>query len=122
MKHNQYPMSNLTTIQQLQQKFEIEDFVQKTIRQINKDLNGLSEEDVVFLNQENPLDEVVNQLIPIIKLLEGQNQLQQFMYQVDVSENRWVSLMNSQDLHGLCIQVVIREAQKVYLREMYSPL
>lgn len=114
-------MSNLTTIQQLKTQFNIEGFAEKTIAQINKDLNGLSVGSISDANADDLLESVSHQLIPIIDELSKTSQLQQFIYQVDLPEKQWLVFLNNQDIVFLAHQIIIREAQKVYLREMFKP-
>ena len=112
-------MSNLTTINQLKAQFNIENFALKTVNQINKDLNGLIVDTLVFSESNDNLDMINHQLLPIIKELDRVGQLQQFIYQVDLAEKQWMFFINNQDVTFLSHQIIIREAQKVYLREMF---
>lgn len=113
-------MSNLTTFNQLKTQFSIDDFALKTVNQINKDLNGLSTAVVIFTNSNDNLTNIIKQLYPIIDKLIKNNQLQQFIYQVDLPEKQWLEFLNQQNVEFLCQQIIIREAQKVYLREVFK--
>lgn len=115
-------MKNLTTFSQLQEQFQITDFVEKTIFQINKDLNGLIGELLIVNLEEsnNKLEDVTVQLIPILEQLSKESQLQQYIYQIDLKEKEWMAFLTSLDYKMLSEQIIIREAQKVYLREMFK--
>lgn len=115
-------MNNLTTFSQLVEQFQIQDFVEKTIQQLNKDLNGLAESEIKLTTakSENVLDDLIVVLSGKLDELSRISQLQQFIYIVDLKENEWLSFISNQDLKSLAEQIIIREAQKVYLREMFS--
>jgi len=113
-------VKNLTTFNQLQEQFQIKDFVEKTIFQINKDFLGLHCGFLVLNIEEsdNVLEDTVAQLIPILKQLTKKSQLQQYIYQVDLKEKQWMAFLTSQNYKILSEQIIIREAQKVFLREI----
>lgn len=115
-------MNNLTTFSQLVEQFQIQDFVEKTIQQLNKDLNGLAESEIKLTTakSENVLDDLIVVLSGKLDELSRISQLQQFIYIVDLKENEWLSFISNQDLKSLAEQIIIREAQKVYLREMFN--
>jgi hypothetical protein len=113
-------MSNLTTFNQLKTQFNIEYFALKTVSQMNKDLNGLSVNYIDFKPSENNLNTATQQLLPILDELNKTSKLQQFIYQVDLPEKQWLLFINNQDFIFLAHQIIIREAQKVYLREMFK--
>ncbi|HIP35225.1 MAG TPA: hypothetical protein EYG85_00045 [Crocinitomix sp.] len=113
-------MNNLTTFKQLKSKFVIDNFAQKTVYQINKDLNGLTLMQVYFKLTNDNLKEISNQLSLILKDLSENSQLQQFIYLVDLPEKQWRLFLSNNDFIFLCHQIIIREAQKVYLKEMFS--
>lgn len=115
-------MKNLTTINQLEEQFQINDFVDKTIFQLNKDLNGLSVDTlkIDFNESDDKLLVVVNNLIPILEELSKNSQLQQFIYQIDLKEKQWFKFLTTLEFNPLAEQIIIREAQKVYLREMFK--
>ena len=115
-------MKNLTTINQLVKQFQIHDFVEKTIAQINKDLNGLADGIVNIQKKESQrvLVLLINEMKIVLEELSRNSQLQQFIYTVDLKEKVWLNFMQKQDFEGLAEQIIIREAQKVYLREMFK--
>lgn len=115
-------MKNLTTFNQLVHQFHIHDFVEKTVAQINKDLNGLYHEIISVEHYENKsvLEELISKIEVVLEDLSRQSQLQQFIYAVDLNEKLWLEFMRMQDFKGLSKQIIIREAQKVYLREMFK--
>jgi hypothetical protein len=115
-------MKNLATISHLREKFQFTQFAEKTIFQINKDLSGLVDE-LVPINVSsaiNKLDELIFRLTPILIELEKGNQLQQYIYKVDLMEKEWVTFLATQDYKMLSEKIIIREAQKVFLREMFK--
>jgi hypothetical protein len=115
-------VKNLTTFSQLQLQFQISDFVEKTVFQINKDLNGLINETLIidFENSENKLVDLISELIPLLIKLVQISHLQQYIYKVDLNEKQWVRFVRTQDLKKLSEQIIIREAQKVYIKEMFK--
>jgi hypothetical protein len=113
-------VENLTTINQLKSQFKIEGFVEKTIKQINKDLASYSNQSIAQDCETNSLTLLMKELTPIIKELFAENNLEQFTYRVDLNEKKWIYFTQGFDFEYLCEQIIIREAQKVYLREMFS--
>ena len=115
-------MKNLTTFSQLQEQFQVNDFVQKTISQINKDLTGLIDELlIVNIDDSNTiLDDVIAKLVPLVMQLSEGSLLQQFIYQIDLKEKKWIAFLTCKDYKLLAEQIIIREAQKVYLKEMFK--
>ena len=113
-------MKNLTTIKELVAQFNIDEFVEKTIIQINKDLASYSNQSIEKSNCQNILDGMVKGLLPIIKEMFESNGLEQFIYRVDLDEKKWIYFTQGFDFEYLCEQIIIREAQKIYLRELFS--
>jgi len=114
-------VNNLTTFSQLVTQFQIQDFVEKTIQQINKDLIGLSSSElkIIDVKNENVLDDLIADLSTELAALSRSSQLQQFIYSVDLKESEWLNFTSNLDFKGLAEQIIIREAQKVYLRVMF---
>ena len=112
----------LTTINHLKQQFSIENFVEKTVNQFNKDAFGLS--DVVIkvppLDEPNVLELLIADVRYALKALSDSSHLQQFIYKVDLNEKKWIYFTSFQNYELLAEEVIIREAQKVYLREMFK--
>jgi hypothetical protein len=113
-------MQNLTTIKELVVQFNIDKFVKKTIAQINKDLANYTSQNIEKPNTENVLESLIGELLPIIKCMMESNHLEQFIYRVDLNENKWIYFTQDFDFEYLSEQVIMREAQKVYLRELFS--
>lgn len=115
-------MKNLTTINHLKQHFSIENFVEKTVTQINKDGFGLIDEEIVLPQTESPdvFDLLIEEVKTVLKTLDLTSNLQQFIYKVDLRETDWNYFMSFQNYDNLAEAVIIREAQKVYLREMFK--
>ena len=115
-------MKKLTTINHLKLQFQVHDFVKKTINQINKDGIGLVANNVVITNYKSTtiLDDVVKRVINLINELETNSNLQQFIYKVDLNEKKWLYFVSFKNYKILAEEIIIREAQKIYLREMFS--
>ncbi|MFK8044226.1 MAG: hypothetical protein AB8B72_01930 [Crocinitomicaceae bacterium] len=98
-------------------------FLEETCRQINKDLTGFSSLKVELTEQllEAPLQELINQCKPILNDLEASNNLQPFIYKVDLSEKKYISYkVNHQSKQKFAESIIERCAQKVYLRWYFS--
>jgi len=115
-------VKNLTTIHHLKHQFQIKDFVEKTIYQINKDVMGLADDDIVITDYdlENIFEIVTTKVESLLNELEKNSFLQQFIYKVDLNEKHWIYFMSFQNFTKLAEEVIIREAQKVYLRYVFS--
>ena len=106
--------------EELQLQFQVSDFILKTQRQIAKDFysSGIdfgSTFETHELSYNEILQEVAQKLEDIMKL--GETQLLQLLYQIDVSQNQFLELVNREDfIVQLGELIVRREAYKVYLR------
>jgi len=105
--------------------FNQKSFVDQTIAQINKDLQGLYFDEFTFKNESNS-NEIIDQLVILLKpilqqLSKGRpEQLSQFIYRVDLGEKKYFdSLSFDSGLDDLSFHVIQREAQKVYLRSRF---
>ena len=101
--------------------FNKSEFAEATITQINKDLNGLSFAEIAvdFSLQTSIIDQLVLLLKPILHDLSRRHpeQLSQFIYRVDLGENKFFdSIGTDPSLADLTYLVIEREAQKVWLR------
>lgn len=99
-----------------------EDFVKDTCKQLEKDLNYCNIEYPSLVI--NPSQEALPQLTELLsKILQkiSQPDLQAFLYRVDLSE-KFLStqLTDKNDFEQFAEQIIIREAQKVYLRKLFS--
>ena len=110
-------MDLIGTENELKKTFETAKFVEKTCAQINKDLNGLS--DVIISNRQlnDPLVDLIEQMIPIISVMKD---LQQFIYEVDLPEKIYINAVSQLNWHELSYQIIRQEAQKVFLRDRFS--
>lgn len=115
-------MKNLTTINHLKQQFSIPNFVEKTIRQFNKDGLGLMDSEVSMsaIEATDVLGELIIEVKAILRYLDEVSHLQQFVYKVDLPEKAWQYFLSFQNFESLAEEIIIREAQKVYLREMFK--
>lgn len=110
---------------ELKSSFNQLEFVESTVTQINKDLQGLFYGDF-FLDKEttsNLLEELILKLTPILTELSKRlpEQLSQFIYRVDLSEKKFMdSISKDTSLNHLAYLIIEREAQKVYLRKRFS--
>lgn len=111
---------------QVPELFQENEFVTATVAQINKDLTGLSDiflQQNQFINSSQILARIISELNPILIILMRRTpeQLSQFIYRVDLGENKYLdSLHVDPTLIDLTKQIVEREAQKVYLRKQFS--
>ncbi len=105
--------------------FNNQEFIDATIAQLNKDLQGLffSELKSDFNTDSSIIDQLTTTLQPVLQSLSKQQpeQLSQFIYRVDLGEKKYIdSLAKDLSLKDLSYLVVEREAQKVYLRKKFS--
>lgn len=105
--------------------FNNQEFIDATIAQLNKDLQGLFFDELK--SDFNPDSSIIDQLIvvlqPVLQALSKQQpeQLSQFIYRVDLGEKKYIdSLAQDISLKQLAYLVIEREAQKVYLRAKFS--
>jgi hypothetical protein len=100
-------------------------FVEQVIQQIEKDASGLGELPIIIMNWDQPL---VPQLVAFILKVEEAivtkgNGLAQFYYRVDLPEELMQSVdRQSRENNSFQLQelVLLREAQKVRIREFYK--
>lgn len=116
-------MADLLRFEEVEAFFDSRSFVEKTAAQINKDLSGLTDMSIQLddLDQQKDvlgffLGHIETALIDLIKL----NQLQQFIYRVDLPEKDFLKQLSAGDLTELAYLVLRREAKKVYLKERFT--
>jgi hypothetical protein len=102
---------------ELKKAFDAAKFVDQTCVQINKDLNGHSDAIISHHQLIDPLEDLIEQLIPIIAEMKD---LQQFIYKVDLPEKIYINAISQLNWHELSYQIIRREAQKVFLRDRFS--
>lgn len=109
--------------EELQLQFQTVDFILKTQQQISKDFYSSSIQfeqsfETTELAYQEILEEVATKLEEIIRL--GETQLLQLLYQIDISQNQFLKLVNREDfLFRLSELIVRREAYKVFLRSKF---
>jgi hypothetical protein len=96
-------------------------FVEATVAQVNKDLNGLYADEigVDFNSPVSLMDQLVNKLQPVLTELSKRTpeQLSQFVYRADLKEQIFFESVSADpSLDNLAYHIIEREAQKVYLR------
>jgi hypothetical protein len=97
-------------------------FAVQTCVQINKDLQGVSLANVSLTNSKETtiLEDLIQQLNPILEELAEAGKLSQFIYLVDLNEGAFKKSFSEQNFTELSYLVIEREAQKVYLRMKFS--
>ena len=108
-------------VQQLGLALQSQDFVRKTIEQIEKDFRmcGI---DFQFISKDE--NEVIVELVLTVQLAIERlsaTELQQFIYIIDLKENDFLNAVILED-NGLQLaqRIVYREAYKVYLKAKFS--
>ena len=99
-----------------------EEFVVRTLDQINKDLGGLEASEVNFNvdMEKDVLPQLVGQMAYVLVKMESRN-IQQFIYRVDIKETDFLNAVSKEDdFQELAFLVIRREAQKVFLRYKFS--
>jgi hypothetical protein len=99
-------------------------FVEQVVQQIEKDASGLGELPRITINWEQPL---LPQLVTFVQKVEEAivakgNDLSQFYYRVDLPESlvkNSASQSSVSELYRLQELVLMREAQKVMIRNFY---
>lgn len=97
------------------------DFVEKTMAQISKDFNRCGWEVEFELNALLPVKEdLTNQISSCLIRLSG-TELQQFIYTVDLQENKFHNAVTmNDDFKTLANEILKREALKVFIRSNYG--
>lgn len=101
--------------------FDKASFIEKTFQQINKDLDSeehaLSWESIDM--DEDVLPQFTTLLVPVLKSLSTER-LSTFIYRVDLQENRFLQFLSDQNFEQFAFEIILREAQKVYLRIQFA--
>lgn len=102
------------------------DLLAKVVEQIKKDFNWFSFE-ITFTNeQENPYQELYQQILPLIDELLNDDypKLMAMLYRIDLDEgflNKKLKEAAHADTDEVITDLIIkRELQKIIIREMYS--
>jgi len=107
----------------LDSAFQSNDFVLKTQLQIMKDFNQsgvnfTAQFSLKKLNYDQIIQEIESKLIEVMKL--GETQLLQLLYQIDIPQSDFTTLLKSPNISGeLSILILQREAYKVHLRGLF---
>jgi len=97
------------------------DFVEKTMAQISKDFNRCGWAIEFKLNTFIPIKEDLTNQIASHLILLSATELQQFIYTVDLQENKFLNAVKiNDDFKSLAGEILKREALKVYIRSNYS--
>ena len=101
--------------------FANHEFIEKTITQLIKDFNRCGLEVEFGLNALLPIkEELTNQIASRLIQLSG-TELQQFIYTVDLQENKFLKAVTMNDDYlTLAHEILKREALKVFIRSNYS--
>ena len=96
------------------------DFVEKTMAQISKDFNRCGLEVEFEFNAILPIkEELTNQIASRLIRLSA-TELQQFIYTVDLQENKFFNAITmNDDFKTLAGEILKREALKVFIRSNY---
>ncbi len=101
--------------------FDNKKFIENTISQLIKDFNRCGLEVEFELNMLIPIKEdLTNQLASRLLRLST-TELQQFIYTVDLQENKFLYVITkNDDFKTLANEILKREALKVFIRSKYS--
>ena len=101
--------------------FANHEFIEKTITQLIKDFNRCGLEVEFELNALLPIkEELTNKIASRLIQLSG-TELQQFIYTVDLQENKFLKAVKMNDDYlTLANEILKREALKVFIRSNYS--
>lgn len=109
---------------ELENQFNQKEFVLKTIEQINKDLIGVSTKflTIELTDKNSVYGKILSELQQIISTIVDHNSsiLPQFIYRVDIKESEFMDALNDSTHKKLAEKILIREAQKVFLRMKFS--
>ena len=102
----------------LNNQLKNQDFVSKTISQIEKDFGRCNLD--FHLTQFSDRNSLEDEILGLIKNLSS-DKLQQLMYIIDIQENDYSKLLGTEFFHrALAEKILRREALKVFLRENLS--
>ena len=101
--------------------FDNKEFIENTMSQLIKDFNRCGLEIEFELNTLIPIKEdLTNQIASRLIRLSG-TELQQFIYTVDLQENKFLNAVTmNDDFKTLANEILKREALKVFIRSNYS--
>lgn len=115
-------MKLINTETEIASFFDKYEFVQNTLKQINKDLIGLSSK-IMDLERRyenaSQLSQTTEQLVDVLTNMNN-DALRQFIYKVDIPEKTFQSALAENNYEALAYFIIRREAQKVFIREHYK--
>ncbi|MCB0479218.1 MAG: hypothetical protein KDC84_13710 [Crocinitomicaceae bacterium] len=103
----------------LQTYFSNEDFIQKSIQQIQKNLAQFGYEFQPRLQDNDMLDNLIEELNPIVSdFIENHGEkFMAYLYQVDLNERQLAEQEYGEDyLSNVSFKIIKREAQKIYFQ------
>jgi len=116
-------MQYLLTKKEIIDQFEISEFVLKTQQQIAKDFAGSGYEfDQEFISQESSFHELIINVSGMLAevLKDGEQKMLQLLYQIDLPQKEFLTILNSDNFVQLLAEKIIRrEAYKVFLRTKF---
>lgn len=114
-------MQLLISSSELTVQFNSSEFVLKTQRQIAKDFLSSGVEFPYFFTLDTLIKEqIISNLETALTEILRSNDLSQLLYQIDIPESTYVSLLNEPDFIAQLSELILRrEAYKVYLRSQF---
>ena len=101
--------------------FANKEFIENTISQLIKDFNRCGWEIEFELNTLVPIKEDLTNQIASLLIRLSATELQQFIYTVDLQENKFLNAVTmNDDFKTLANEILKREALKVFIRSNYS--
>ena len=101
--------------------FTNKEFIENTISQLIKDFNRCGLEVDFGLNAILPIKEELTNKIASRLIQLSATELQQFIYTVDIQENKFLNAITmNDDFKTLANEILKREALKVFIRSNYS--
>jgi hypothetical protein len=101
--------------------FDNKEFIENTISQLIKDFNRCGWEIDFELNALLPIKEDLTDQIASRLIRLSATELQQFIYTVDLQENKFLKAVTmNDDFKTLAIEILKREALKVFIRNNFS--
>ena len=103
----------------MQTYFSNEDFIQKSIQQIQKNLAQFGYEFQPRLQDNDMLDNLIEELNPIVSdFIENHGEkFMAYLYQVDLNERQLAEQEYGEDyLSNVSFKIIKREAQKIYFQ------
>lgn len=116
-------MANQITKSNLPEYWDNEEFVQKTIDQINKDFAKFNINSLNFKEELPSIDDLVDEMKGLLMdfFKTQSSQLPQLMYTIDIPEKAFNQLTSSLNFfEDLAEMILHREALKVFLRLKFS--